>query len=328
MIIAPTNVGKSLKFSRVATISMPSTFFGASAISPDGSQLYFGQGNSISQFSADTNTITSWSVALGYSPNNGGITISPDGTKLYAARYQNSGSNYVNVINTATATVSATISIGTSVTSSNTAISPNGAKLYIVNGTSTGNFVVVNLLTNTLETGFTVGTGGARGIGFSPDSSTMWVAQNASPASVHRVNTATKTVTTTISVSPLAYPVACLSNADHSKVYVVSESRSAAPFENSNIAVINTATNTVSSTVTSGLGTYVKAAEINPDGSAVWGASPLPRIWALSTSTLVADFVGETPGFFSNARIHFTPDGLKAYVLTSTTIEIIYAKEP
>ena len=64
--------------------------------------------NTVSVINVATNTVSA-TIPVGNQPE--GISVSPDGTKVYVAN-ESSSSNTVSVINTATNTVSATIPVG------------------------------------------------------------------------------------------------------------------------------------------------------------------------------------------------------------------------
>ena len=63
--------------------------------------------STVSVINTATNTVSA-TITVGNNP--AGVSVSPDGSKVYVA---NSGDNTVSVINTATNTVSATITVGT-----------------------------------------------------------------------------------------------------------------------------------------------------------------------------------------------------------------------
>jgi YVTN family beta-propeller protein len=136
------------------------------------------------------NNTVSTTIAVGTNPY--GISVSPDGSKVYVV---NGNSNTVSVINTATNTVTATITgfnrpYGISV-------SPNGSKIYVANVLS-NTVSVIDSVTNIITATITVGTE-PNGISVSPDGSKVYVANQFSNT-VSVINTATNTVSNTIAV--------------------------------------------------------------------------------------------------------------------------------
>ena len=132
-----------------------------------------------------------------------GISISPDGSKVYVGNY---GDNSVSVINTASNTVLTTISVGNNPWG--ISVSPNGSNVYVANQgniSAPNNTVsVINTATSTVSATITVGTF-PRGVSVSPDGNKVYVA-NEGDGTVSVINTASNTVSTTITVG--GYPAA------------------------------------------------------------------------------------------------------------------------
>jgi len=81
-----------------------------------------------------------------------GVSVSPDGSKVYVANFDGT----VSVINTATNNVSATITVGTN--PEGISVSPDGTKVYVANA-GTNTVSVINITTNTVSATIPVGIG-------------------------------------------------------------------------------------------------------------------------------------------------------------------------
>lgn len=255
--------------------------------SPDGSKAYVT--NLISSSVSVINTATYTVVAtIGVGGNPIGIASSPDGSKVYVA---NSASQSVSVINTVTNTVSATFAAG--INPSGLDLSPDGSVLYISNNHGSGNVTAVNTTTNLIIT--TIGVGDlALGIDASPDGSKVYVA-NSQSNTVSVINTSTNTVIATIPVS--SAPIGVVVSPDNSRVYVSNTI--------GNVAVINTTTNTVLTSITTGLNGGLFGISISPDGSRVYVANRyvgnnVAVIDAVTNSVMTTIAVGSGPHSFGN----------------------------
>ena len=205
------------------------------AVLPDGSKVYItnnGIGtNTVSVINAANNTVSA-TVTVGASPI--GVAVSPDGSKVYVT---NRGANTVNIINTTTDIVSDTIIVGLSPIG--IAVSPDGSKVYVAN--SGGNTVsVISTTTNTVTTTITVGAS-PYGVSASPVGGKVYVT-NSIDNTVSVI--AADTISATITVNPI--PVGVSVSPDGSKVYVACNHNC---IGTGSVNVINTATNTVSTTV-------------------------------------------------------------------------------
>ena len=101
----------------------------AVAVHPNGNRVYVVNGTnptSVSVLDANTNTVVT-TVPLGAGiPQARGITLSPDGSRVYVTTY---GTGFVKVISTATNTVVATITTGNIGVGLD--VTPNGTRLYV-----------------------------------------------------------------------------------------------------------------------------------------------------------------------------------------------------
>jgi gliding motility-associated-like protein len=160
-----------------------------------------------------------------------GITISPDGSRVYAS---NIGSASITVINTTTNQVVKTIPVGSN--PAGAAVSPDGTRLYVANNGS-NTVSVINTINNTVINTLTVGRH-PNGVAISPDGKTLYVG-NVFSASVMVIDLVTNTITKEIPNILNAGIIAL--TPDGSKLYVG---------EAPTITVISTVTNSVINTIT------------------------------------------------------------------------------
>ena len=104
--------------------------------------------NNVSVIDTSNNTVTA-TVGVGNNPL--GISVSPDGTKVYV-----STSNNVSVIRTSDNTVTATVGVGNNPVG--ISVSPDGTKVYVSNESS-NNVSVIRTSDNTVTATVGVGSG-------------------------------------------------------------------------------------------------------------------------------------------------------------------------
>ncbi|MGD0711553.1 MAG: PKD domain-containing protein, partial [Bacteroidales bacterium] len=214
-----------------------------------------------------------------------GISVSPDGSKVYVG---NQFSNTVSVINTATNAVTDAITVSNMPIG--ISVSPDGSKVYVTLAGYPGKVDVINTATNTVTA--TIIVINPQGVTVSPDGSKVYVT-NDSTNTVTVINTATDTVMATISVGNT--PEGISVSPDGSKVYVANT--------NSNtVSVINTASNTITATIT--VGNMPFGISVSPDGSKVYVANSISNtVSVINTgSNTVTDSikVGSGPTTFGN----------------------------
>ncbi len=160
------------------------------AISPDGKHVYVPNSNdgTLSVIDTSTNKVTA-TVALGGVPV--GAAVTPDNAHVYIANFNNA----VNVVATATNTVSATISHPSFSGPLETAITPDGKTVYVTN--EIGNQIsVITTATNTVTATIPVGQI-PDGLAITPDGTRVYVS-NGADNNVSVISTATNTVIATI----------------------------------------------------------------------------------------------------------------------------------
>jgi len=222
----------------IATIPVGLYARGGMVVSPDGSTLYlatFG-GNNVLAINTISNTITA-TIPVGQLPL--GIAVSPDGGKVYVGNFEGGGK--INVINTSTNTVSSSITVApgnSSLAIMDVMVSPDGAKLYAV--TQSPDMVyTIDAATGNVLASVSIGRA-ADCLAISPDGKVLYAtSQDANTVTV--INSASDQVVAIIPVS--AGPVGIAVSPDGSQALVTSPAA---------VAVINTNTNTVSSSFQTG----------------------------------------------------------------------------
>ncbi|WP_292387683.1 PKD domain-containing protein [Methanosarcina sp. UBA5] len=222
-----------------------------------------------------------------------GQGASSTGTYAYIT---NMNSKDVSIIDTDTNTVKATVNVGDS--PYGVAVNPAGTKVY-----------VTQLNIGSYENAF-------------PESIVQKPAlikktkeyMATSEGTVSVIDTATNTVTATVTVGSSPYGVAV--NPDGTKVYV-------ANLGSSTVSVIDTATNTVTATVN--VGNYPWGIAVTLDGTKVYVAnlgSNTVSIIDTATNTVTATVpVGSVP-----SGVAVTPDGKKVYVTNEYDVSVIDTK--
>ncbi|HEX8020923.1 MBG domain-containing protein [Mucilaginibacter sp.] len=221
----------------IATIPVGPYARGGLVVSPDGSTLYlatFG-GNNVLVINAITNTVTA-SIPVGKLPV--GIAVSPDGSKVYTGNF---GDGKISVINTSTNTVASSITIdplNNSLAVMDILVSPDGRRLYAV--TQSPDMVYsIEAATGTILSKVPIGLAGVA-IALSPDGNTLYaISQHANTVTV--INTIANQILATIPIS--GDPAGIAVSPDGSQAFVTSPT---------GIAVINTISNTVTSTFLTG----------------------------------------------------------------------------
>jgi YVTN family beta-propeller protein len=201
-------------------------------LSPDGAHIYVTEfGDTVSVIDLATHTVTS-TVTVGETPIS--VGFSPDGAHAYVP---NGGSDTVSVIDTATNTVTTTIPIGgagdSRPTPASVEVSPDGARAYVANSfykAANGTVSVIDTATNTVTATIPVGST-PEVVAVSPDGARVYVTNywdgvtevngkivSWGPGTVSEIDTATNTVTTTMTVGRLPRGVAV--SPDSTRAYV------------------------------------------------------------------------------------------------------------
>jgi len=275
----------------------------------------------VSVIDTATNTVVA-TVPVGASPQS--VAVAPDGAFAYVANFGSSPGT-VSVINTTTNSVAATIQVGNA--PDGVAIAPNGTFAYVSNiGDNT--ISVIDTFTNSVTATFSLpggfctagaGVNPSCGIAFTQKGAYAYVAANAN-GQVAVINTATNTVTTTISNGAQNAGTVALSP-DRSTAYV--------PLFYGYVSVINTATNTVTTdwSLNGGSGGIsLDGLAVTPDNATVYIESEEQNrvlVVPSATGTVSASIsVGGSP-----SGLAMTPDGAYVYVTNTNdgTVSVIQA---
>ena len=254
--------------------------------------------STVSVINVATNTVTA--TIKGFD-TPWGVSVSPDGRKVYITNWINSG--VVNVIDCITNTVSASIPVDS--LPLGIIVSPDGNKVYVANSGSNA-VSVISAATNDVAATIPVGKY-PKCVAISPDGSTVYVSNYISNT-VSVISTTTNTVTATINVGTFPYGISV--SPDGKQVYVVIQ-------YDSIVSVINAATNMVTATIP--VGPNPMGICISPDGSKLYVANHNPvhnhtvHVINTVTNTVTATIpVGDLP-----MGISASPDGNKVYVANS-----------
>ena len=217
--------------------------------------------NSVSVINTVSNSIVA-TVPVGHRPF--GISVNPDGSRVYVA---NNDDNTISVINTTNNAVIATISVGRS--PRGIAVSPDGSTVYVTNQTD-NTVSVINVANNTAVATIQVGVH-PYGVCISPDGSTAYVG-NSNSNTISVINTANNAVVGTITDDS---PIGLVVNPDGTRLYVTNY------FANT-ISVISTATQSV-------LATFPAVGKPISTGFGVSGVDPFAVAISADGSKLYVD---------------------------------------
>ena len=232
--------------------------------------------------------------------------ITPDGSTLYVCNHGNN--NTVNIINTATNTVTSTLSGFNLI--EGIAITPDGKTAYVSN--NAGNSVsIIDIATNTVSevTDPKATFNGPIGIAITPDGGTAYVC-NQNGNSVSIINVATNTVTGSITSGTFNIPIGIAITPNGSTAYVSNNN-------GNSVSIIDIATNTVTGTVSDPSTTFngPDPIAITPDGSTAYvgnGGGGSVSIVDIATNTVTGTVSGGT--FNDPSEIAIAPNGNTAYV--------------
>ncbi|MFJ8254113.1 cell surface protein [Streptomyces sp. NPDC094466] len=243
--------------------------------------------------------------SLGEAPVPSGTTRiagSPDGAFLYASKSFSPAST-ITVISTATNQDVGTITVGSG--SHAAAVSPDGSRLYAVNRPDQ-TVSVVDTATRTVTATVPVGGTQPQEVTVSPDGREVYVTHNGGVTVIDAATNSTAVIPVTGAPATVAFAP------DDTHAYVTNS----ASLGNPGLAVIDTATRTITGTVPLGGPTF--ALVVSPDGKRAYAARSLDkRLSDIDLDTLtVTDtivFTGQRP-----QRLGLTPDARRLYVTRSS----------
>lgn len=246
------------------------------AVTPGGTHVYVANrgSNNVSVIAAASNTVVATipvgSVPQGEDdslPEPQGLTVSPDGSKVYVAHGVTgyAFATYLSEIDTSTNTVTRELETVTGKSNQAFAVltNPAGTRIYISNR-FLNSISVVDAATFTLVTEIPVGAN-PRGMAITADGSKLLVANN-NGNSVSVVSTASNSVTATIAMGTGIAPWAVAIHPNSSTAYVTNTISPDQAVDS--VAVINLATNAITTTIN--VGNNPRGIEINSDGSRLY----------------------------------------------------------
>jgi YVTN family beta-propeller protein len=187
---------------------------------------------------AATNTVVA-TVPVGPSPS--GITVHPDGTRVFVV--SGVGNGFFSVIDVATNAVTATTAVGER--PNGVQVLPDGSRAYVANG-NTNDVSVVDIVTNTVIATSPAGDA-PHGVAVSPNGSRVYVT-NENSSEITVIDPVTNTVIATIPIGPpsIIGLIGLSITPDGSLIYV-------AQLFADKVAVVDAATNTVLTHIPAGI---------------------------------------------------------------------------
>ena len=264
------------------------------ADSPTGQLAYlsvggsFGTPNAVAVVDTRTDALVDFRTIAQYLS---GIAVNPAGTEVYGT-----AQSALVVLDAGTDAILATITVGGA--NNAVAVNPSGTRAYVADADGSGSTDVVDTATRTVTA--TIPAGGHR-LALNPAGTTLYTTSAAGTLSV--IDTGTDTVVGSVSCGTSGGSVAV--NATGTRVYV-------ADAATRKLCAIDTATNTVTATVTLPSGSNPMAVAVNPAGTTAYvSTGPTARIYAidLPTDTVSTSF----PSAISVAEA-LDPTGSPLYV--------------
>lgn len=204
-LYVPNNMG-GLDVIDTASKSIITTVVGlgngsdAAVVTPDGGHVYINSGSGISVIATATNTVVAGPIAReGFTFFQRTLAITPDGSQVY----QVLATGHVDVISTATNTLSTTVSLPGSFPQS-VAISPDSSKAYVTD-TVNGIFII-DTATNTLEATPIPVSNGPVGVAVTPDGAFVYVTKF--NGTVSAISTATNAEVATVPLGGFSFDIA------------------------------------------------------------------------------------------------------------------------
>lgn len=244
-------------------------------------------------------------VPVGISPR--GVGVLPDGSRAYVAN-QGVSSNSVSVIDVPSGIAVGTIAMGSS--PAEVAVSPDGTRVY-VSRPLLGNVAVIDTATNAVIASLTAGANPSY-MTINPSGTRLYVANGGTASTITVLNLSTGgSILGTVNVGQ--NPTGMAVTPDGTRLY--------AAIQDANLVrVVNTATNTVSGTI-SGAFNLPRGLAMSADGSRVYVPNYLGNnvlvIDTVSNAVTASVAVGGNP-----YGAHVSADGTKVYVANFGTANV------
>jgi len=248
----------------------------AVSLTPDGEYAYVPNGENVSLIDTATNKVTNTITGQNWPT---GIAITPDGKYAYVTDINSptGQEGYVSVISTTTNTLVATITIGGN-PNHGVAVTPDGKYVYVTN--NDGAVAVISTSTNTVTANITI-----------PSLNVTNTNLNFTSSAPPRI----------ITIGGSSLPQAVAITPDGQYAYITTG--------DGRVAVINTATDNVTATVT--IGGNPSAVAITPNGEYAYVIND-SAVVVINTAN---DAVTKTiTGFYTPIYVAIAPDGKYAYV--------------
>lgn len=281
---------------------------------PENTRVYVANDgdSTISVIDGSTNAVIA-TIPVGQYPR--GVTVTPDGSKVYVANFTNCCSESqgsVSVIDAATNTVIKTISVGLN-PAGQLAIDPSGLHVYVPNYYESS-ISVINTSSDTVEAIINVPVN-PFAITITQDGSRVYAVsqqQNSSDSTISVIDSTTFTVMNTILTGPQSNAIVV--SPDGSKLYTITSTNE--PGFDTAVSVYNANTGVFITEIPMNLGLYALA--LSPDGSRLYGSNNnccgngngTVSVVDTSTNEIIAVVpVGGAPGLLS-----VSADGSRVYV--------------
>lgn len=264
--------------------------------------------DSVSVINTSTDKVIA-TVPVRFDP--GSVAITPNGAFAYVTKYS---SESVAVIRTATNSVVANVRVGSSPNA--VAITPNGQFAYVTNRDDS-TVSVIRISTNAVVANVDVGLN-PTGVAVTPDGNFAFVT-NSNEDSVSVIRTATNTVVATVGMrgfgeefNPGVWAVAVAPGG--AVAYVTTDN---------GVSLINTATNTLASSILGDVGYGPARVVFTPDGQLAYVTNPvLDSVSVISAASNTV--IGTTPTGGYPTGIAIAPNGAVVYV-TNEAAETVSA---
>ncbi|RXS80938.1 hypothetical protein EST92_16715 [Streptomyces sp. TM32] len=229
----------------------------------------------------------------------------------------NWNNNTLSFFDPQTLTITGTIGVGPNPW--RVAVSPTMPRAYVTNqnnGVTPSSVSVIDLTTHTVIATIPIpGASNCIGVVVSPDGSKVYVV-NVNGSSVSVINTATNTITNTITGFGVN-PVEIALNPAGSKAYVTNNL-------STSVSVVDTATNTITNTIA--VGNLPWGVAFSSDGTKAYvvnGGDGTLSVIDTASETVTATIPGPGSGLFNN--IALKPDGTRAYITNydSGTVSVV-----